>query len=121
MRVDVNVSVHGKDISGPRVEVKNVAGAKNVERALEYEYLRHVDLLSKGETVHKETRRYEPDIDETIPLRFKDEDPDYRFFQDPDLPQIRIKQERIDKVRDGMVDTPFIAKKKFMTEFNMSV
>ena len=80
MRVDVNVSVHGKDISGPRVEVKNVAGAKNVERALEYEYLRHVDVLSKGGTVHKETRRYDADVDETVPLRFKDEEPDYRFF-----------------------------------------
>ena len=121
MRVDVNVSVHSKEISGPRVEVKNVAGAKNVERALEYEYLRHIDVLSKGGTVHKETRRYDADVDVTVPLRFKDEEPDYRFFQDPDLPQIRVRQERIEAVKEKMVDTPFEAKKKFMKEFSMNV
>ena len=63
MRVDVNVSVRGEKHAGPRVEVKNVAGAKNVERALEYEYLRHIDLLSKGEAPLPETRRYDADID----------------------------------------------------------
>ena len=86
LRVDVNLSVQGDKNESPRVEIKNVAGAKNVERAVEYEYRRHIDLLSKGEIVHPETRRYEPDFDRTVSLRFKDEEPDYRFFQDPDLP-----------------------------------
>ena len=49
MRVDVNISVHGEKFSGPRVEVKNVSGAKNVETAIEYEYRRHISLLEKGE------------------------------------------------------------------------
>ena len=63
MRVDVNISVRGEKHAGPRVEVKNVAGAKNVERALEYEYLRHIDLLRNGEAPLPETRRYDADVD----------------------------------------------------------
>ena len=80
MRVDVNISVRGAGKQGCRVEVKNVAGAKNVERALEFEYLRHIDLLSKGEEPLPETRRYDADVDKTVRLRLKDEEPDYRFF-----------------------------------------
>ena len=63
MRVDVNISVRGPNKQGCRVEVKNVAGAKNVERALEFEYLRHIDLLSKGTEPLPETRRYDADVD----------------------------------------------------------
>ena len=100
MRVDVNVSVHGENISSPRVEVKNVAGAKNVERALEYEYLRHIDVLENGGTVYPETRRYDADVDQTVSLRFKDEEPDYRFFQDPDLPQISVTSEKIATMKE---------------------
>ena len=67
-------------ISGNRVEIKNVAGAKNVERAVEFEYRRQIDLLSKGIVPDFETRRYEPDQDKTFTLRKKEDEPDYRFF-----------------------------------------
>ena len=86
MRVDVNISVQGEKNESPRVEIKNVAGAKNVERAVEYEYRRHIEMLQRGEIPVSATRRYLPDEDRTILLRIKEEDPDYRFFQDPDLP-----------------------------------
>jgi aspartyl-tRNA(Asn)/glutamyl-tRNA(Gln) amidotransferase subunit B len=80
LRVDVNISVQGEKYESPRVEIKNVAGSKNVERAVEYEYRRHIDMLTRGEKVLPETRRYEADMDRTVTLRIKDEEPDYRFF-----------------------------------------
>ena len=121
MRVDVNVSVHGENISSPRVEVKNVAGAKNVERALEYEYLRHIDVLESGGKIYPETRRYDADVDQTVSLRFKDEEPDYRFFQDPDLPQISVTSERIATMKEQMSEVPFLRKKRFSKEWNMEI
>ena len=80
LRVDVNLSVQGESIESPRVEIKNVAGAKNCERAVEYEYRRHIAMLSRGEIPLPETRHYDAIEDRTITLRVKDEDPDYRFF-----------------------------------------
>jgi aspartyl-tRNA(Asn)/glutamyl-tRNA(Gln) amidotransferase subunit B len=80
MRVDVNVSVSSDTITGNRVEIKNVAGARNVERAVEYEYRRHIELLSRGVIPEFETRRYDAERDVTHSLRRKEVDPDYRFF-----------------------------------------
>lgn len=121
LRVDVNLSVQGEKNESPRVEIKNVAGAKNVERAVEYEYRRHISLLSKGEIPLPETRRYEPDWDRTVTLRVKDEEPDYRFFQDPDLPQITVTNERISKIHGILGETPFNVKKRFCNQFGMDV
>ena len=80
MRVDVNISIQGDVIASERVEIKNVSGAKNVERAVEYEYRRHVALLESGQKVQPETRRYDAAEGITVLLRKKDEEPDYRFF-----------------------------------------
>lgn len=82
----MNVSVHSDKISGNRVEIKNVAGAKNVERAVEFEYRRQIALLMDGKIPEFETRRYDAVSDVTHTLRKKEDEPDYRFFQDPDLP-----------------------------------
>ena len=93
MRVDVNVSVMHKDGTfSERVEVKNVAGAKNVERAVEHEFLRHINMIKEGKMPHMETRRYDAENDKTLPIRMKEEDPDYRFFLDPDLPAFRVEE-----------------------------
>ena len=98
LRVDVNLSVQGEKNESNRVDIKNVGGSKNVERAVEHEYRRHISMLSKGESPLPETRRYEPDHDRTVTLRLKEEEPDYRYFQDPDLPQITVTNERISKI-----------------------
>ena len=70
--------------------MKNVSGAINVGRVVEYEFLRHIDLLEKGEQPDPETRRWDAELGETFSIRSKDSDPDYRFFLDPDLPRIKI-------------------------------
>ena len=114
--------MQGSEAESPRVEIKNVAGAKNVERAVEFEYLRHIDLLKKGKVPLPETRRYEADYDRTVTLRIKDEAPDYRFYQDPDLPTIRVSDERVSRIRANMGgEVPFDTKKRFCTEFGMAV
>jgi aspartyl-tRNA(Asn)/glutamyl-tRNA(Gln) amidotransferase subunit B len=92
IRCDVNISVWDttSDRQSTRVEVKNVAGAKNVERAVEFELKRHVNLLETGQPMQVETRRFDAAEFSTVLMRTKTEDPDYRFFQDPDLPAIII-------------------------------
>ena len=121
MRVDVNVSVSSNEIESNRVEIKNVAGAKAVERAVESEYRRHIDLLSKGIIPEFETRRYDAIEDVTYSLRKKEEEPDYRFFQDPDLPAFHIDSQRITNAQKDLSEIPFEEKKKFCAQYNMEV
>jgi len=121
LRVDVNLSVQGEKNESHRVDIKNVGGSKNVERAVEHEYRRHISMLSKGEIPLPETRKYEPDHDRTVTLRLKEEEPDYRYFQDPDLPQITVTNERISKIHGNLGEIPFEVKKRFCNQFGMDV
>lgn len=108
MRVDVNISIEGEGgIKSQRVEVKNVSGAKNVERAVEFEYKRHVALLENNLLVLPETRRFDAAEGTTVLLRSKSEDPDYRFFQDPDLPRIKVSTDKISHAQKNMSELPF--------------
>lgn len=109
----MNVSVYSDKVSGNRVEIKNVAGAKNVERAVEYEYRRHISLLSEGKIPEFETRRYDAEKDITTTLRKKEDEPDYRFFQDPDLPAFQISNARISKAHKELKEVPYDVKKRF--------
>lgn len=121
LRVDVNVSVIGEKNKSERVEIKNVSGAKNVERAVEYEFRRHIGLLSQGKFPAPETRRFDADTGSTVTLRKKEEEPDYRFFQDPDLPQINITNDRISRMHGSLGEVPFEVKKRFCNQFGMDV
>ncbi|CDW85381.1 aspartyl glutamyl-trna amidotransferase subunit b [Stylonychia lemnae] len=123
MRCDVNISVRDNErgIQGNRVEVKNVLGAKFVEKAIEYELMRHVEMIEKGQNIVKETRRYDSINDKTISMRSKEQDPDYRFFQDPDLPCIIITPDRIRNVENKIKKTPFERKVEFQKQFNLDI
>jgi len=102
MRCDVNISLlkEGSEdaapVQGERVELKNVMGIKFIEKSIEHEVRRHAHLLSQGKPIIKETRRFDAIKNETFSLRSKEEDLDYRFLVDPDLPTFTIKQELID-------------------------
>lgn len=117
----MNVSVQGEKAESQRVEIKNVAGAKNVERAVEHEYRRHVALLEQGLFPEPETRRFDADTATTTTLRRKEEEPDYRFFQDPDLPQFAISNERISSMHGNLGEVPFEVKRRFCNQFGMDV
>jgi len=124
MRVDVNVSVRENKADGKgskRVEVKNVSGAINVGRVVEHEFLRHIALLEKGDEPLPETRKWDAELGKTFSIRDKDSDPDYRFFLDPDLPRIKISEERKDRAKLGLPQVPFERKKEFCAKYGISV
>jgi aspartyl-tRNA(Asn)/glutamyl-tRNA(Gln) amidotransferase subunit B len=102
MRCDANISIK----EGARVEIKNISSFKEVERALNYEILRQMNLISKGEKVLRETRHWDEIRKVTISLREKEEEYDYRYFPEPDILPIHITQELIESIRLKMPELP---------------
>ena len=101
-RCDANVSVgpSGQAEFGTRAEVKNINSFRFVENAINYEVERQIERLENGNEIIQETRLYDPDKDETRPMRSKEEANDYRYFPDPDLLPLEIDQETIDKIKN---------------------
>ena len=101
-RCDANVSVRplGQAELGIRAEVKNINSFRFVENAINYEIERQIERLENGNDIIQETRLYDPDKDETRPMRSKEEANDYRYFPDPDLLPLEIDQEIIDKIKN---------------------
>ncbi len=102
MRFDVNVSVSKTDELGTRTETKNLNSFRSVERAVEYEVERQIELLESGETIAQETRGWHDDKQETFSQRSKEDAHDYRYMPDPDLPPIVLDETYIEAVRRVM-------------------
>ncbi len=118
-RVDANVSVRpvGQKEFGTRAEVKNVNSFRFLERAIQYEVRRQIELIEDGGKVVQETRLYDPDRDETRSMRTKEDAHDYRYFPDPDLPPLVISEEWIARVRDEMPELPAAQRARFEAEY----
>ena len=103
-RCDANVSVRptGQKEFGTRAEIKNINSFRFVENAINYEVERQIDRLENGDEIVQETRLYDPDRDETRPMRSKEEANDYRYFPDPDLLPLEIDEETIKKIRESL-------------------
>ena len=103
-RCDANVSVRpfGQKEFGTRTEVKNINSFRFVENAINFEVERQIDRLENGDEIIQETRLYDPDRDETRPMRSKEEANDYRYFPDPDLLPLEIDEEIINKIRESL-------------------
>ncbi len=103
-RCDANVSVrpYGQKEFGTRAEVKNINSFRFVENAINFEVERQIDRLENGEEIIQETRLYDPERDETRPMRSKEEANDYRYFPDPDLLPLEIDEDTIDKIRESL-------------------
>ena len=103
-RCDANVSVrpYGQKEFGTRAEVKNINSFRFVENAINFEVERQIDRLENGEEIIQETRLYDPERDETRPMRSKEEANDYRYFPDPDLLPLEIDEGTIDKIRESL-------------------
>jgi aspartyl-tRNA(Asn)/glutamyl-tRNA(Gln) amidotransferase subunit B len=103
-RCDANVSVRpsGQAEFGTRAEVKNINSFRFVENAINYEVERQIERLENGNEIIQETRLYDPDKDETRPMRSKEEANDYRYFPDPDLLPLEIDQKTIDKIQKSL-------------------
>ena len=106
-RCDANVSVRrpGEPL-GTRCEIKNLNSFRFLEKAIEYEVRRQVELIEDGGKVVQETRLFDPDRAETRPMRSKEDAQDYRYFPDPDLLPVEITPQWIDAVRRAMPGLP---------------
>ena len=121
-RVDVNVSVRpvGQKEFGTRCEIKNVNSFRFIERAINYEVRRQIELIEDGGKVVQETRLYDADLDETRSMRSKEDAHDYRYFPDPDLPPLVIGQDWIERVRQSMPTLPDALRQRFINEFGLA-
>ena len=121
-RVDANVSVRpkGQKEFGTRCELKNINSFRFLERAIQYEARRQIELIEDGGKVTQETRLYDSDRDETRSMRSKEDAHDYRYFPDPDLPPLLISEEWIEQVRQDMPELPAQKLTRFEQEFELS-
>jgi aspartyl-tRNA(Asn)/glutamyl-tRNA(Gln) amidotransferase subunit B len=121
-RCDANVSVRpaGTDKLGTRTELKNLNSFRFVEKAIEHEVERQVDVLESGGTIVQETRLYDPDRDETRPMRSKEEANDYRYFPDPDLLPVVIEAALIDEIAATLPELPDAKLERFQRDYDLS-
>ncbi len=121
-RCDANVSVRrkGDPKFGTRAEIKNLNSFRFVERAIEFEIERQIDLIESGGKVVQETRLYDPDQGETRSMRGKEEANDYRYFPDPDLLPLMLDDEFIAAARASLPELPDAKKQRFMTQYGLS-
>jgi aspartyl-tRNA(Asn)/glutamyl-tRNA(Gln) amidotransferase subunit B len=120
-RCDANVSVRpvGQDELGTRTEIKNLNSFRFVERAINYEIERQIEVLEDGGQVVQETRLYDSDKDETRSMRSKEESNDYRYFPDPDLLPVEISAEYIESVRQQLPELPSAKQQRFVEEYDL--
>jgi len=121
-RCDANVSVRpvGQAAFGTRAEIKNVNSFRFVERAINYEIERQIELIEGGGKVVQETRLYDPDKGETRSMRSKEEANDYRYFPDPDLLPLAIDEATIEAVRATLPELPDEKAQRFVREHGLS-
>jgi aspartyl-tRNA(Asn)/glutamyl-tRNA(Gln) amidotransferase subunit B len=121
-RCDANVSVRpaGQAEFGTRAEIKNLNSFRFVERAINYEAERQIDLIESGGKVVQETRLYDPDKGETRSMRSKEEANDYRYFPDPDLLPLAIGEELVESVRATLPELPDEKAARFVRDFGLS-
>ncbi len=121
-RCDANVSVRprGADKLGTRTEIKNVNSFRFVEKAIQYEVARQIELIESGGTVVQETRLYDPDKGETRSMRSKEEANDYRYFPDPDLLPLTLDEEYIEAVAAKLPELPDAKAARLMAQYGLS-
>lgn len=120
-RCDANVSVRRKDEPlGTRAEIKNINSFRFVEKAINYEVERQIDLIENGGKVVQETRLYNADKNETRSMRAKEEANDYRYFPDPDLLPLVIDDTFITQVRASLPELPAEKKARFQAQYELT-
>jgi len=115
-RCDANVSVRpfGESKLGTRCEIKNLNSFRFLQQAIEYEVRRQTELIEDGGKVVQETRLYDPDRNETRPMRSKEDAQDYRYFPDPDLPPLVIDDAWIERIRAELPELPMMRRLRFI-------
>jgi len=122
LRCDANVSVmlKGANEFGNRTEVKNMNSMRNVQKAIEFEIKRQIDLIEQGATILTETRSFNAANGSTVSMRSKEAANDYRYFPEPDLQPIQVTQEYVEGVKKQMPPLPHFLFKKYTQEYGLS-
>ena len=122
LRVDANVSVRprGEQAFGTRAELKNLNSFRFLEKAINFEVERQIDLLEAGGEVVQETRLYDPDRDETRSMRSKEEANDYRYFPDPDLLPVELDDDFIAAVKADLPELPDTRRSRFTAQYGLN-
>ena len=121
-RCDANVSVRplGTEKLGTRCEIKNLNSFRFLEKAIDYEARRQIEILEDGGTIRQETRLYDANKDETRTMRTKEDANDYRYFPDPDLLPLEISQSWINQLKEALPELPAARRNRYITEFGLS-
>lgn len=122
MRCDCNVSIRprGQEALGTRTELKNINSFRFIERAIDTEVARQIDLIEDGGRVIQETRLYDPERNETRSMRSKEEANDYRYFPCPDLLPVMIDDTYIDAIRETLPELPDARRTRFIDQYGLS-
>lgn len=116
LRCDCNVSVRkvGAEKLGTKVEIKNINSFRFIEKAVEYEIDRQIDVVERGEKIIQETRLWDPDKNKTFSMRTKEDAQDYRYFPDPDLLPVVVTDSMIARMKSELPELPLARAKRFM-------
>ena len=120
MRADVNISIHRPGTPyGTRAEVKNVNSIKFIATAVNYEIERQIEILENGGEIDQETRLFDSAKGVTRTMRSKEDAQDYRYFPEPDLPPLILKQSRIDELKKTIPELPDAKSRRFQQEYDL--
>ena len=119
MRVEVNISVSKTKTFGTKVEIKNLNSFKVVEKAVDFEIQRQIEVLEAGEKVVQETRGWHDKKEITFSQREKEEAHDYRYFPEPDLPPLHFEKSFFDEIKAGIPELPASRRERFGKEYGL--
>lgn len=121
LRCDANVSIRpvGQKEFGTRAEIKNINSFKFVEKAIDYEIKRQINIIEDKGKIIQETRLWDSDKGITESMRGKEEAHDYRYFPEPDLVPITVEQKWIDEIKASLPELPDIKRERFVSEYGL--
>ncbi len=122
LRCEANVSVRrvGDEKFGTKVELKNLNSVRFMQRAIEFEISRQIEVLEAGGRLQQETRLWDERAGQTRVMRSKEEAHDYRYFPEPDLPPLIVADEFVERVRASMPELPEARRRRFMEQYGLS-
>ena len=120
LRCDVNISISKTKTLGTKVEIKNLNSFKNVQKAIEIEIEIQKQALAKGEKILQATKTLNPVTMELKTMRIKEGSSDYRYFDEPDIPLIRVSQEHINFLKTHLVELPDAKRKRFTQQYGLT-
>lgn len=122
MRCDVNVSIKpkGSTVFGTKNEIKNLNSISNIGKAIDFEVERQKKILEEGGTIEQETRRFDDKTGETILMRRKEGNVDYKFFPEPNIFPIRLEDAWIKQIQEDMAELPDARKQRYQKEYELS-